>query len=141
MTESTPGGGTPQGDQPATGPAGQPPHDASPYQAAPPSWQGAGPTYGYPPRRTNAMAVVALVVGIAGLTVVPLIGSIVAVIVAPIARREIARTGEEGWGMATAGLVTGWIGIGLTALVVLFFVLMAAFGLGLASVAAATAGA
>jgi hypothetical protein len=38
------------------------------------------------------------------------------------ARREIASRGEEGSGLATAGVILGWIGIALTALFVLAIV-------------------
>lgn len=109
----------------------------------PPAWQqpAAGPQYGYaPPRRTNSMAVVSLVAGIAGLTVLPVLASIVAVITAPMARREIARTGEEGGTMATAGLVTGWIGVGIGVLIVLGFILITVFSIGIFATAASTVG-
>lgn len=82
------------------------------------------------PRPNNSMALVSLIAGIAGLTLVPFIGSVVAVITGHMARKEIARTGEEGSGLATAGLVTGWIGVGLGALALiatlLFFGIFAA---------------
>lgn len=90
------------------------------------------PPYGYaPPPSTNSMAVLALVAGIAGLTVIPLIGSIVAVIVGPMSRKEIARTGEEGQGLATAGIVTGWVGIGIWGAVLIVLVLSIVFSFGL----------
>lgn len=82
---------------------------------------------GYPPvpsRPNNTMAMVALISGICGLTVVPFIGSIVAVITGMMAKKEIARTGEEGSGLATWGVVLGWIGIGLGIALVLFFLLV-----------------
>jgi hypothetical protein len=66
-----------------------------------------------PGRPTNSMAIVTLIAGIAGLTVLFFVGSIVAVITGPIARRQIAQTGEEGGGLATAGIVMGWIGIAI----------------------------
>lgn len=70
------------------------------------------------PEPTNGMAVAALVCGLMevfslGLTAVP------AVILGHLARGQIRRTGERGDGMATAGLVLGWLGIA-------FFVLLVA---------------
>jgi Domain of unknown function (DUF4190)/Domain of unknown function (DUF1707) len=65
-----------------------------------------------PPPRTNPLAVAALVCGIAqfftlGLATIP------AVILGHMSHRQIRRTGEQGSGMATAGLVLGWIGVAL----------------------------
>jgi hypothetical protein len=61
------------------------------------------------------MALISLIAGILGLTFVPFIGSIVAVITGPMAKREILESQGAlgGEGLATAGIVLGWIGIGL----------------------------
>ena len=69
------------------------------------------------------MAVVALVAGICGLTVVPFIGSIVAVIIGPMARKQIRQTGEGGDGMALGGIITGWVGIVFTVIIGLAVIL------------------
>jgi len=42
-----------------------------------------------------------------------------------MARHQIRRTGEQGAGMALAGLILGWIGVGFTALVVVIALLAA----------------
>lgn len=81
--------------------------------------------------KTNVLAIVALVAGVAGLTVIPFVSSIVAVVTGHMARKEIRRTGEHGDGMALAGLITGYIGIGLGVLVA--FLLIAFFGVVIAS--------
>jgi hypothetical protein len=67
---------------------------------------------------TSGMAIASLVSGIGGLTFVPLIGSIAALIFGYIARGDIRRRAGEvsGDGVAVTGLVLGWIGIGLTIL-------------------------
>ena len=67
---------------------------------------------------TSSMAIVSLIAGILGLTFVPMIGSIVAVITGPMAKKEIreSRGAVGGEGLATAGGILGWIGIGLTVL-------------------------
>ena len=80
--------------------------------------------YGTPGPPTNTMAVVALISGICGATVVPFIGSIVAIITGHMARKQIATTGEQGSGMAVAGLVLGYVVVGLTVLGILFAVLI-----------------
>jgi uncharacterized membrane protein len=78
----------------------------------------------YQPARTNSLAIASLVMGIAefftaGLTAIP------AVILGHKARRQIRLTGEQGSGMATAGLILGWTAIGLFALLIAVVVLAA----------------
>jgi len=77
------------------------------------------PTY-QPPvadKPTNTMAVISLISGILGLTVVPFLGSIIALVLGYMARKEIKESdgAQEGDGIAVAGLVMGWIGVGLGA--------------------------
>jgi hypothetical protein len=65
-------------------------------------------------RRTEGSAIVALVLGILGIMACPLILSIPAVIVGNQARTKIREDPTlEGDGMARAGVILGWIGIGL----------------------------
>lgn len=61
------------------------------------------------------MALISLIAGILGLTFIPFLGSIVAVVTGPMAKREIRESGGAlgGDGLATAGIVLGWVGIGL----------------------------
>lgn len=83
--------------------------------------------------KTNVLAIVALVAGVAGLTVIPFVSSIVAVVTGHMARKELRRTGEQGDGLALAGLITGYIGIGLGVLVAVlvfaFFGIVVAAGM------------
>ena len=76
-------------------------------------------------RGTNSLAVASLVCGLAqpflGLTTIP------AIVLGYVARGQIRRTGEDGSGLATAGLVLGWIGVGVA---VLLFLTLAAFAAG-----------
>ena len=74
-------------------------------------------------RKNNGLAIAALVLGIVW---VYWIGSILAVIFGHVARRQISdannAAGEEvqgGAGMAMAGLVLGWIGVGTLTLVII----------------------
>jgi hypothetical protein len=64
----------------------------------------------------SSMATISLIAGVLGLTLFPFIGSIVAVATGVMARREIreAEGALGGDGLATAGLVLGWIGVALT---------------------------
>lgn len=80
-----------------------------------------------PVRTTSPLAIVSMVFGILGWTLVPWIGSIVAVITGHLARGEIRRAPEslEGDGMAIAGLVLGYAMLALSlvglVLVLVFF--------------------
>lgn len=68
---------------------------------------------------TNGFAVASLVLGIAGFAFcLVLVGPILALVFGYRARREIDGSGglQTGRGMATAGIVLGWVGIGFTAL-------------------------
>lgn len=76
-----------------------------------------GTPYAAPPP-TSSMALISLIAGILGLTLIPIVGSIVAVITGPMAKREITQSAGAlgGEGLATAGIILGWIGIALTIL-------------------------
>ena len=113
------------GQQPYQQPYGQQPYQ-QPYQQQPYGQypQSYAQPYAAPARPTNTMAVIALIAGIAGLTVVPFLGSIVAVITGPMARKQIRETGENGDGMAVAGLITGWIGVAVGLLLLIFAVIV-----------------
>jgi hypothetical protein len=63
------------------------------------------------------MAIASMVLGILWLY---WIGSILALVFGYLARKQIRERGEAGGGMATAGIVLGWIGVGM--LVLLFLV-------------------
>lgn len=67
------------------------------------------------PRASSSSAVVSLIAGILGLSLFPVLGSIVALVAGYAARREIraAEGALGGEGLATAGIVLGWIGVAL----------------------------
>jgi Domain of unknown function (DUF4190) len=92
------------------------------------------PAYGYPPfpPETNGLAVASMVVSIVGAVGLVCYGlggylGIVGAILGHISRRQIRERGENGGGMALAGIITGWIAAGLaviaTVLIVVFVVL------------------
>ena len=79
------------------------------------------PVYGgYPPAQlpTSTMATVSLISGILGFFILPLLASIVALITGYMARQETRSVPPRasGDGLATAGIVMGWIQIALFAL-------------------------
>ena len=80
----------------------------------------------YVRRPTNNMALASLIVGLASLFTCALLGG-VAVYLGNRGRAEIRTTGEDGDGMAVAGIVIGWIGVGLGAVAVLFMIIYFAF--------------
>lgn len=59
---------------------------------------------------TNAFAIVSLVLGLIG-------ASVLAIVFGHIAKRQIDHSGEQGDGMATAGLVLGYLGLVITVFV------------------------
>jgi hypothetical protein len=61
-------------------------------------------------------AIVSLIAGILGLTLLPTLGSIVALITGYMAKKEIRASGGSvgGEGLATGGIILGWIGVALT---------------------------
>jgi hypothetical protein len=83
---------------------------------AQPAWPGA-------PARTNSLAIAALACGVGQLFLGPL-STFPAIVLGHMARREIRRTGENGRGMATAGLVLGWTGFAFLVLACLFIVVI-----------------
>ncbi|MGH3427192.1 MAG: DUF4190 domain-containing protein [Pseudonocardiaceae bacterium] len=103
---------------------GAPPPDSSRADtpgvppAQPPGYPHAYGYPGYPMQRpTNGFAIASLVLGIVWLW---WIGSILALIFGYVARKQIRERGEGGNGLAIAGIVLGWVGIGVFAL---FFII------------------
>jgi Domain of unknown function (DUF4190) len=108
-----------RGDPPSV-----PPQHAPPPQYGPPAY---GPPPGYPPpgygppgyppaawgRPTNTMAILALVMAF--------VFAPAGLIIGVVARRQIRQTGEDGDGLALAGIIVGGI---VTAIFVLMIVLM-----------------
>ena len=76
----------------------------------------------YPaPRQTSTLAILALVAGILGWTLLPFLGSLGGIIFGHMARGEIRRSNGQldGDGLAVTGLVLGWINVLLAVLLVL----------------------
>lgn len=84
---------------------------------------------GYVPK-TNGNAIASLVLSLSGLVCLYLIGPILGVIFGNKARREIAASGgiEQGDGMAQAGVIIGWILIGLSVVGIVAFIALVMLG-------------
>ena len=70
-------------------------------------------------RATNGKAIASLVLGIIGLTGIPFVASIISLVLGYSARTEIRIQHQKGAELATAGIVLGWVGVGLTAAAIL----------------------
>ncbi|WP_322409222.1 DUF4190 domain-containing protein [Microbacterium invictum] len=94
--------------------AAQAPYGAAPYGGTAPYGAYAGP-------KTNVLAIVSLISSIVAFVVLPFIGSLVGVITGHMALSQIKRTGEQGRGLALAGTIVGYVGLGFILLFILFF--------------------
>jgi Domain of unknown function (DUF4190) len=86
------------------------PHPRRPRpKAATPSYSAGGPSGA---TKTNGLAVASLVCGIVGCF---WITGIVAIVLDFVARNQIEQSGEQGAGMALAGIILGfvWLGLGI----------------------------
>lgn len=97
-------------------PGSPPPPPPPPYQQPPPGY---AQQYGYPGYSsspgTNGFAIASMVLGIVWLW---WIGSVLALVFGYVAKSQIRQTGQSGSGMATAGIVLGWIGVGVLLLII-----------------------
>ena len=76
-------------------------------------------------QRTNGYAIASLILGIAGFFVFPIVPSILAVVFGQKAREELRRDPAVGGeGLATAGIVLGWVGIALVGIGLVFLLLL-----------------
>jgi hypothetical protein len=109
---------TPGYAYPATTPAGGYSYPLSAY----------GYGYGQVQRKTNGLAIGALVTGIAALPlsicygVGGIIAGLVGAILGHVARRKIRERGEDGGGMALAGIICGYLGVLLGAAVLILVI-------------------
>ncbi|OBJ40718.1 hypothetical protein A5630_24300 [Mycolicibacterium mucogenicum] len=115
------------------GPGYPPP--VGPYPPAAQGYPGVPPMpgmmpFGYAPvPKTNGLAIASLVCSLLGL--VTCAGtSILGVIFGHLAKSQIKQSGEEGEGMALAGLIVGYIGLALFALIAIFYFGLIALMLG-----------
>jgi hypothetical protein len=76
-------------------------------------------------RQTSTLAIVSLVAGIVGWTLLPFLGSIGAIITGHLARAEIRREPARlgGDGLALGGLILGWLSVATWIIGALVFIL------------------
>lgn len=86
-----------------------------------------------PVARSSTMAMVSLIAGIAGLSLLPFLGSVAAIITGHIAKSEIKKGNGmvTGNGMATWGLVLGYGAIGLGLCLTCLAIILPLLGVGL----------
>ncbi|MEU3452060.1 DUF4190 domain-containing protein [Micromonospora sp. NPDC006766] len=83
------------------------PPPAYPAYGPPPAY----PAYGPPPAKTNGLAIAALALSLIGLT--SCITAPIGAIMGHVALNQIRERGEQGEGMAKAGIIIGWVLTGL----------------------------
>ena len=85
----------------------------------------------------SGMAIASLVASILGVTIMPTVGSIVGLILGYLARNQIRDSGGTigGEGLAKAGIIIGWVGIGLAVIYICIFVAMLVLGLSIPGLA------
>lgn len=109
------------------------PASIDPYQSPTANQLAPQQQYYYPPvAPTSPMAIVALVLGILSIGAscgygLGIVLAIPAIICGRMARKEVARSQGtvQGDGLALAGFITGWIGVGIASIWFLLFGLMA----------------
>ena len=104
-------------------PYAQPAVQPNPYAQPAPYGAPGAYAYGYPTVRTNTLAIVSFVASLAAVFLW-FIGSLTAIITGHIALSQIKKNGEGGHGFALAGLIIGYVGIGLTAIIVIVYVII-----------------
>ena len=72
-------------------------------------------------QRTSGYAIASLILGIAGFVVIPVVPSILAVVFGRRAQEELRRDPTVGGdGLATAGIVLGWVALALLGIGLVF---------------------
>jgi hypothetical protein len=86
-----------------------------------------------PTTRTSTLAIISLIGGITGWTLLPFLGAIVAVITGHMAHSEIKKGGGmiTGKGMATAGLILGYLALASGICAICVLIILPLLGVGL----------
>ncbi|GAA3393234.1 DUF4190 domain-containing protein [Cryptosporangium minutisporangium] len=112
-------------------------YDPNAYPGAPGAYPPPGgawgaPPPGYPmyaPRKQNGLALASMITSICSFVMCGGLPGIVGAILGHKAKKQIRETGEDGEGMATAGIIIGWIGFGLSMALILFYAVIIIGGL------------
>jgi hypothetical protein len=86
-----------------------------------------------PTTKTSTLAIISLIGGITGFSILPFLGSIVAVITGHMAQSEIKKSGGmiTGKGMAVAGLIMGYLVLALGICGICLAIVLPLLGVGL----------
>jgi MFS family permease len=80
-----------------------------------------------PAKRTEGFAIASLACAIGGFFIVPIVGSILAIVFGNTARKRIAQDPDlQGAEMARAGTIIGWVGLVLIVLFIAFLIAVVA---------------
>ena len=77
----------------------------------------------YNPNKTNTCAIWSLVLACISFVFGWFITAIVAIILGNTAKNQIREKNEQGYGLASAGIVLGWINIGLSTFAIMIFLI------------------
>jgi hypothetical protein len=116
------GGHGQQGAVQQPGSYGQSGYPQAGYQG--PTWTGGS----YQSAQTNGLAVASLVCGIASFVLFGPLSGIPAIILGHMARSRISQTGEQGSGLALAGLILGYVQLVLDVIAVVLIVILVVAG-------------
>lgn len=88
--------------------------------------------YAAPMLPTSTLAIISMIAGIMGFTVFPVVATIVALITGYAARKETRAVPPQaaGDGLATAGIIMGWVQVGLTVVGICCVAAYFIFGIG-----------
>ena len=86
---------------------------------------GTGTTVATPVGKVNPLAIASLACGLAQFVFGP-VATIPAIVLGHVARSQIKRTGEQGAGLALAGLILGWVVVSLVLVVIVVGLAIAA---------------
>ena len=73
-------------------------------------------------QRTSGYAIASLVLGVAGFFGFPIVAAILAIVFGHKARKEIRGGMASGDGLATAGIILGWVGIVMSGIALLLVI-------------------
>ena len=86
----------------------------------------------YNPHKTNTYAIWSLVLACTSFVFGWFITAFVAIILGNTAKNQIQERNEQGYGLASAGIVLGWINIGLSIFAIIILILIVIVGASLA---------
>jgi hypothetical protein len=107
-----------------------PPPQMTPVWTPPYPYAYGYPYQGPPPRATNGLAIAAMVVSIVGIGGLCCWGPLsvfispVGAILGHVARHKVKDSGEQGEGMALAGILIGWIGFVLALALIAVYIFL-----------------